>query len=109
MPNAFHSSPLTTHPLPLTPHAAVKATASDMLSLYVVRNWKRTHDKDKGCCWEPSCSGSGWDSTYYFSAPRNASELRVTWAQNLQWTTVCLDIATLLLHSDRRDRQGEGK
>ena len=47
MPNAFHSSPLTTHPLPLTPHAAVKATASDLLSLYVVRNWKRTHDKDK--------------------------------------------------------------
>lgn len=28
------------------PHAAVNSTASDLLSLCVVRNWRRIHDKD---------------------------------------------------------------
>lgn len=46
-PNAFHSSPLTTDASPLTLHATVNPTALDLLSLLVVRNWRRIHDKDK--------------------------------------------------------------
>lgn len=47
-----------------------------------------------------SCMDSQWDCTSCFSAPRIASELRVTWAQNLRWPTVSLD--GVARHSQRR-------
>ena len=46
LPNAIHSLALMTHPSPLTPHAAVNPTASDLLSLCEVRSWRRIYDKD---------------------------------------------------------------
>ena len=48
-------------PLTPTPHAAVNSTASDLLSLCVVRIWKRIYDKGTvaavGCCSARTRSG----------------------------------------------------